>query len=201
MYVQLRHTMTDIIVKHNSIVILAWLVFIGWGLLGYTLGVLLLYCTALLRTHRLFYGWLAGCAWFFGNLLFALIGALLWEEIYESYEEIESAPYIFVVLVLYIFSLYAWLYACYVCTHWKVLAYACAAFAFLASIVVVVATFITLHSTYWYHYLTTFLAFPPAFAFVATYMCVHATPPPPQQQPRKLTTTTVTTAYNTKFDV
>lgn len=161
--------MADILLKHNAVVVLAWLVFIGWGLLGYILGVLLLYCTALLRQRKLAHNLTSGCAWLLGNTLFALTGALLWEEVYEAYEEVESAPYLFGALLVYELALFGWLYACYVCTHWKVLAYACAGAAALAAALTAAAVYATLHSTHWYHHFALLLLVPPALACIGTH--------------------------------
>lgn len=117
-------------------------------------------------------GWYFFVAWFGACFTFALMFPLLFQEIYESMDMIDSATTVLSFLMIYLMMMLFWVVVQYVISKrgYTTNGYAYT-FIFLSiccAVVVTVLVFATLHENPWYHYLVVIFYVPPIFAIFAT---------------------------------
>lgn len=118
------------------------------------------------------HGWYFFTAWLGACASFALMFALIFQEIYESMDMIDSATTVLSLLVVYLIMMMFWLTVQYIVGKRKnagnTYAYVFIFLAIACAVVVTVLVFATLHENPWYHYLVLFLYVGPVFAVFAT---------------------------------
>lgn len=118
------------------------------------------------------HGWYFFVAWGSACASFALMFPLIFQEIYESMDMIDSATTVLTFLVLYMMMMLLWVYVQYIASKRKTAsntyAYAFVFLSFACAVVVTVLVFATLHENPWYHYLVLVLYIGPVFAIFAT---------------------------------
>lgn len=117
-------------------------------------------------------GWYSFVAWFGACFTFALMFPILFQEIYESMDMIDSATTVLTFLMIYLMMMLFWMVVQYVITKrgYTTNGYAYT-FIFLAiccAVVITVLVFATLHQNPWYHYFVVLFYVPPIFAIFAT---------------------------------
>ena len=174
--------MADILVQTNLFAIVGWLLFVVWGLLGFFLGVVMKMIVRLMKrlkrteTHEYnsyengYYFW---SAWGWSHFWFAIVGALILDDLYTISYQSDSAVYIFATLVLYLIFLYGWLVWTYVLRFWRGFAYTSAAFSLIFGVITIILIFVTIPENPWYHYLSILLLKSPICAILATYYAFH----------------------------
>lgn len=117
-------------------------------------------------------GWYFFIAWLGSCASFGLLFSLIFQEIYESMDMIDSATTVLSFLVVYLMMMLFWLVVQYILPKRKnagnVYAYTFIFLAIASAVVVSVLVFATLHENPWYHYLVIALYVGPVFAIFAT---------------------------------
>lgn len=117
-------------------------------------------------------GWYFFIAWLSACASFALMFPLIFQEIYESMDMIDSATTVLSFLVVYLMMMLFWLVVQYILPKRKnagnAYAYTFIFLALASAVVVSVLVFATLHENPWYHYLVIGLYIAPVFAIFAT---------------------------------
>lgn len=118
------------------------------------------------------HGWYFFVAWLGSCASFALLFALIFQEIYESMDMIDSATTVLSFLAVYLIMMMFWVVVQYILPKRKnagnSYAYTVIFLAIASAVVVTVLVFATLHENPWYHYLVLALYVPPIFAIFAT---------------------------------
>lgn len=126
------------------------------------------------------YEWSIGfyITWVGGMLFSAILMIVYWIDMYQATVEIESAPWVFTVAMLYILCLLVWLARVHIkrivknevfTTHNLSLAAAVFLAIFYGAYMLV-----SLHEEeeHWYHWLAFLLVIPPIFGFVSTWLLI-----------------------------
>lgn len=118
------------------------------------------------------HGWYYFVAWLSACATFGLMFSLIFQEIYESMDMIDSATTVLSFLAVYLMMMMFWLIVQYIVQKRKNVGNAYAyTFIFLTiacAVAVTVLVFATLHENPWYHYLVLTLYIGPIFAIFAT---------------------------------
>jgi hypothetical protein len=118
------------------------------------------------------HGWYFYIAWLGACASFAVLFPVIFQEIYESMDMVDSATTLLSFLMVYLIMMLFWLVVQYLLPKRKngsnIYAYTCIFLAIASAVVVTVLVFATLHTNPWYHYLVVLLYFPPVFAIFAT---------------------------------
>lgn len=118
------------------------------------------------------HGWYFYVAWTFACASFGLLFPVIFQEIYESMDMIDSATTVLSFLMVYLIMMSFWLIVQYLLPKRKngsnIYAYTFIFLAIASAVVVTVLVFATLHDNPWYHYLVVLLYVSPVFAIFAT---------------------------------
>lgn len=118
------------------------------------------------------HGWYFYIAWTMACASFGLLFPIIFQEIYESMDMIDSATTVLSFLMVYLIMMMFWLVVQYLLPKRKngsnIYAYTFIFLAIASSVVVTVLVFATLHDNPWYHYLVILLYVAPVFAIFAT---------------------------------
>lgn len=118
------------------------------------------------------HGWYFFIAWFGACASFALVFGLIFQEIYESMDMIDSATTVLSFLTVYLMMMMFWLLVQYIVKKRKnvgnTYAYTFIFLAIACAVVTTVLVFVTLHENPWYHYTVVLLYIGPVFAIFAT---------------------------------
>ncbi len=121
------------------------------------------------------HGWYFFVAWLGACASFALMFPLIFQEIYESMDMVDSATTVLSFLVVYLIMMTLWVVVQYILPKRKnagsAYAYTVIFLAIASAVVVTVLVFATLHENPWYHYLVLVLYVPPVIAIFATNSC------------------------------
>ncbi len=115
------------------------------------------------------YGWRFNIAWFMPCLIVPILFTCVFTEIYESLDITDSAVSVLSLCWVYLLLMTLWVFAQYIFSTYRWLAYLLLAGALVVTGVEVGYVFVTLHSTHWYHHISWLFFFPPVFALISTY--------------------------------
>lgn len=118
------------------------------------------------------HGWYFYIAWTSACVSFGVLFPVIFQEIYESMDMVDSATTVLSFLMVYLIMMMLWLVVQYLLPKRKnasnIYAYTFIFLSIASAVVVTVLVFATLHGNPWYHYLVILLYVGPIFAIFAT---------------------------------
>lgn len=118
------------------------------------------------------HGWYYYIAWASACVSFGVFFPIIFQEIYESADMVDSATTVLSFLMVYLIMMMLWLVVQYLLPKRKngsnIYAYTFIFLAIASAVVVTVLVFATLHANPWYHYLVVIFYVAPVFAIFAT---------------------------------
>jgi len=164
----------DILLKNNTVEVLAVLLLSGGALVWCILGVMIHVIAALCRENAKQYfvrdvDWSYLFCWLGAHTILCFYPTLLWMNIYELAHEEDATPYAFMLIFVYMGLLMSWLVFTFADRTHTGIAYACALLAAIVALLSALLVRLFVHTDrQWYHYAGFLLVLPPLFGMRST---------------------------------